>query len=60
MTNPFARYRLCDHSLYLYYSATGIKKPYEITRLSKVRKILDLVVRLAENPHLESLVQATV
>jgi len=33
---------------------------YEITLLKKVRKILDLVVRLAENPHIESLVTETV
>ncbi|MBA7619857.1 hypothetical protein ES703_27199 [subsurface metagenome] len=32
---------------------------YEINWLSKVRKILDLVVRLTESPHLESLVPVT-
>lgn len=34
------------------------RKGETITLLSKVRKILNLVVRLAENPHLESLIPA--
>ena len=33
---------------------------YEIILDSVVRKLLDVVVRLAENPHLESLVPETV
>jgi hypothetical protein len=32
---------------------------YEITLDSVVRKLLDIVVRLAENPHLESLAPET-